>query len=88
MRAYVCVCVVNVIVKRPVLLPSVVDGRSRNPLYYYYYSYGCALAFETDVGDLTRELFPAGLDIVTRIYEQREEWMALFEPSTFFHKYK
>ena len=73
------------------LLPSVVDGRSRNPryyYYYYYYYYGCALAFETDVGDLTRELFPAGLDIVTRIYEQREEWMALFEPSTFFHKYK
>lgn len=50
--------------------------------------HGCALAFETDVGDLTCELFPAGLDIVTRIYEQREEWMALFEPSTFFHKYK
>ena len=35
MRA--CVCVVSVIVKRPVLPPSVVDGRSRNPLYYYYY---------------------------------------------------
>ena len=33
----VCVCVVGVIVKRPVLPPSVVDGRSRNPLYYYYY---------------------------------------------------
>ena len=31
-----CVCVVSVIVKRPVLPPSVVDGRSRNPLYYYY----------------------------------------------------
>ena len=30
-----CVCVVSVIVKRPVLPPSVVDGRSRNPLYYY-----------------------------------------------------
>ena len=38
----VCVCVVSVIVKRPVLPPSVVDGRSRNPLYYYYY-----VAFET-----------------------------------------
>ena len=42
-RAYVrvsvcvCVCVVGVIVKRPVLAPSVVDGRSKNPLYYYYY---------------------------------------------------
>ena len=36
-RACVCVCVVSVIVKRPVLPPSVVDGRSRNPLYYYYY---------------------------------------------------
>ena len=35
-RACVCVCVVSVIVKRPVLPPSVVDGRSRNPLYYYY----------------------------------------------------
>ena len=35
----VCVCVVSVIVKRPVLPPSVVDGRSRNPLYYYYYYY-------------------------------------------------
>ena len=33
----VCVCVVSVIVKRSVLPPSVVDGRSRNPLYYYYY---------------------------------------------------
>ena len=33
----VCVCVVIVIVKRLVLPPSVVDGRSRNPLYYYYY---------------------------------------------------
>jgi len=33
---HVCVCVVSVIVKRPVLPPSVVDGRSRNPLYYYY----------------------------------------------------
>ena len=32
----VCVCVVSVIVKRPVLPPCVVDGRSRNPLYYYY----------------------------------------------------
>ena len=26
-------------VKCPVLLPSVVDRRSRNPLYYYYYIY-------------------------------------------------
>ena len=30
-------CVVSVIVKRPVQPPSVVDGRSRNPLYYYYF---------------------------------------------------
>jgi len=36
-RVCVCVCVVSVIVKRLVLPPSVVDGRSRNPLYYYYY---------------------------------------------------
>ena len=35
--AHMHVCVVSVIVKRPVLPPSVVDGRSRNPLYYYYY---------------------------------------------------
>ena len=36
----VCACVraFGVIVKRPVLPPSVVDGRSRNPLYYYYFS--------------------------------------------------
>ena len=34
----VCMSVVSVIVKRPVLPPCVVDGRSRNPLYYYYYS--------------------------------------------------
>ena len=33
----VCVCVVSVTVKYPVLPPCVVDGRSRNPLYYYYY---------------------------------------------------
>ena len=32
-------CVVSVIVKCPVLPPCVVDGRSRNPLYYYYYYY-------------------------------------------------
>ncbi len=31
----VCVCVVSVIAKRPVLPLSVVDGRSRNPLYIY-----------------------------------------------------
>ena len=37
MRVCVHECVVNVIVKRPVLPPSVVDGHSRNPLYYYYY---------------------------------------------------
>ena len=36
LRCIWCVCVVSVIVKRPVLPPSVVDGRSRNPLYYYY----------------------------------------------------
>ena len=35
-RVSVHVCVVSVIVKCPVLPPSVVDGRSRNPLYYYY----------------------------------------------------
>ena len=35
----VCVCVVNVIVKCPVLPPCAVDGRSRNPLYCYYYYY-------------------------------------------------
>ena len=35
-RACVCVCVVSVIVKRPVLPACVVDGRSRNPPYYYY----------------------------------------------------
>ena len=33
----VYVSVVSVIVKRPVLPLCVVDGRSRNPLYYYYY---------------------------------------------------
>ena len=38
----VCVCVVSVVVKRPVLPPSVVDGRSRNPLYYYYTQCRCA----------------------------------------------
>ena len=27
---------VRACVKRPVLPPSVVDGRFRNPLYYYY----------------------------------------------------
>ena len=38
-RACACVCarVVSVTVKRPVLPPSVVDGRSRNPLYSYYH---------------------------------------------------
>ena len=29
--------VVSVIVKRPVLPPCVLDGRSRNPLYYCYF---------------------------------------------------
>ena len=37
--AHVHVCVVSVMVKRPVLPPRVVDGCSRNPLYYYYYYY-------------------------------------------------
>ncbi|PVD25757.1 hypothetical protein C0Q70_13417 [Pomacea canaliculata] len=32
--------------------------------------------------------FQEGLDVVTRIYEQREEWTTLFEPSDFFHKYR
>ena len=31
-----CMCVVSVIVKHPVLPPCAVDGRSRNPLYYYF----------------------------------------------------
>ena len=35
---FINVCVVSIIVKRPVLPPCVVDGRSRNPLYYYYYT--------------------------------------------------
>ena len=38
-RACVRVCVVSVIgviVKRPVLPPCAVDGRSRNPLYYWF----------------------------------------------------
>ena len=39
----VCVCVVSVIVKRPVLPPSVVDGRSRNPLYYIIINAGIIL---------------------------------------------
>ena len=34
----VCVSIVSVIVERPVLPPCVVDGHSRNPLYYYYYA--------------------------------------------------
>ena len=42
-HACVCVCV---IVKRPVLPPSVVDGRSRNPLYYVV------------IGTVTRSPFP------------------------------
>ena len=41
----VCVCVVSVIVKRPVLPPCVVDGRFRNPLYYYYCK-NCILCVE------------------------------------------
>ena len=36
-RACMCMCVVSVIVKHPVLPPCVVEGCSRNPLYYYYY---------------------------------------------------
>ena len=38
MMLSVCVCVVSVIVKCPVLPPYVVDGLSRNYLYYYYYN--------------------------------------------------
>nr|KAG5704241.1 hypothetical protein BaRGS_012529 [Batillaria attramentaria] len=34
------------------------------------------------------EEFKDGLDIVTRIFEGREDWTALLEPSNFFHKYK
>ena len=36
MCVHACVCVVSVIVKHPVLPPSVIDGHSRNPLYYYF----------------------------------------------------
>ena len=36
-RACVCVCVCGVTVKRPALPPCAVDGRSRNPLYFYYW---------------------------------------------------
>ena len=38
MCVHVCMraCVVSVIVKHPVLPLCVVDGYSRNPLYYYY----------------------------------------------------
>ena len=53
----VCVCVsvgvwvggwvgvVSVIVKRPVLTPCVIDGPSRNSLYYYYVTLGVFLAW-------------------------------------------
>ena len=37
------VCVVTVIVKRPVLPPCVVDGCDRNPLYYYYLYMGASV---------------------------------------------
>ena len=37
MSVSVCVCVVSVTVKRPVFPPGVVDGCSRNPVYYYCY---------------------------------------------------
>ena len=36
-RSRARVSVISVIVKRPVLPPCAVDGRSRNPLYDYYY---------------------------------------------------
>jgi len=32
--------------------------------------------------------FQEGLNVVTHIYEGREEWNHLFEPSDFFHKYR
>ncbi|XP_005097913.1 poly(A) polymerase beta [Aplysia californica] len=32
--------------------------------------------------------FHEGLNVVTHIYEGREEWSRLFEPSDFFHKYR
>ena len=40
MHLCVCVyvCVVSDIVKHPVLPPCAVDGRSRNPLYYYLFT--------------------------------------------------
>ena len=55
----VCVCVVSVIVKRPVLPPCVVDGRSRNPLYYYYYTrvYVC-YALQSERGSCITNLAP------------------------------
>ena len=43
-----CVCVVSVIVKRPVLPLCVADGRSRNPLYYYYYKCFLWAEYHTD----------------------------------------
>ena len=68
-RVCVCVCVVSVIVKRPVLPPSVVDGRSRNPLYYYdVYIFLCG-----DLNSRTSNEFPisqSGNDVFTRPVEE------------------
>ena len=52
-RACACVCFVSVIVKRLVLPSCAVDGRSRNPLYYYYLLFWeCVWSFQ-DGGCLT-----------------------------------
>ena len=44
----VCVCVVSVIIKRPVLPPCVVVWRSKNPLYLFIYFVNSSSVKRTD----------------------------------------
>ena len=72
-----CVSVVSVIVKHPVLPPCVVDGRCRNPLYYYCYYWilpnqRTCLSNENTIKLYTREY--NNLKLCTREHRQKH-WL-------------
>ena len=76
-RACVCVCVC---VKCPVLPPCAVDGRSRNPLYYYYVTKAKAkLGNSIEMGSFLTRQVTAGREI-----DRIRSMPTRFERSSFF----
>ena len=80
-----CVCVISVIVKRPVLPPCAVNGRSRNPLYHYYYYYAvltahllnasvACSALPVELSSLLGNGDPGGPGVVAKLFVKRLPW--------------